>query len=1056
MASTNRTGISPQTEHSVKPGPIAWFAANPVAANLLMLFLIAGGIISGTNLAIQHVPPLELRTILVIVPFPGASPEEVQEDVVRRVEESVVGLAGVEQVTGSAQEGRGRVDIELSTFADVESVFDDVQNAVDSIENFPPLNAERPEVTNIEFAVEIITLAVSSSAVSEHELRLAAENLRDELLELPAISQVRLRGARDREISVELSEEELRRHNLTFNEISNAIQRASLNLTSGELYTESGGIVLQTVSKRRHGDEFKNIPVITRDDGTIVTLGEIAEIRDGFVDEQIVTRVDGVPTVLVRVNATDTQSIVELGREVKNWMADYQPPSNIEVGIWRDRAQPALDRFSDIFRNGVIGAMLVFLMLILLFDLRIATWVTVGIPLSFIGAFLFFGPAGLSLNVGTLLGLFLMIGIVVDDAVVVGESIAAERESRENSLEAAILGARAVVGPITVGVITTVLAFLPFLFVTSPSYQIIKVFPFVAVFVLLVSLIEAFFILPAHLSHAKPWSISPLFDIQTRLRGWLNGVRDRNVASAVSWSVRNVFVTIAAGVAVFAVAIALLWSEVVRFVIWDPSNSDSGEIQANLELPVGAPFDATLVAAERFARAAEVVNEQLEGNAVQSISIMVGEFVSSGYADKEPRQGSHRASVRLRLSDESFRTDSASDIQNRWRLQVGDVSYLEDVSFQTSRYEERPTISYALKHDDPAVLALAVEDMQSYLAEIVGVYGISDGLTPGKRNFEIELTELGKAAGLTPALLGKQLRANFNGAEVQRIQRGRDEIKVVVRYPTERRRSLKELANERIIVRPQRDGRGDRGYTEIPLSAVARLVESRGPATLTRIDGKPSVIVSASSDHAKITPLQVRRQVNNELLPRLVEAYPDLKVEAHGSERANRATLRMLGVMFPIALIAMYGLMAGFLRSYWKPLVAVLGIPIGFAGAVLGHWVLGWDFTIMSLFGVIGVAGVIVNDSLILMDRYNTIRRENESVPAIAAISAATRVRFRAVFLTSLSTVLGLSPLLYERSDELAFMVPMIVSILGGLVLSGMFILFMLPALVMIAEGRNE
>ena len=1057
MPTTDTVPVT-QPGTAVKPGPIAWFAGNPVAANLLMLFFIVGGIIAGTHLAVQHFPPLNLRTVTVTVPFPGASPREVEEDVNRRIEESVIGLAGVERVVGTATQGLGRISIELSTFADPTSVLNDVQTAVAGIENFPPVTADHPEVELQQLALEVMTLAVSSTAVSENGLRLAAENLRNELLELPSISQVKLKGTRDREISIELSEEELRRHNLTFNEISNAVQRASLNLTFGELRTDAGGVVLQTVSKRRFGEEFKDIPLITRLDGTIVTLGDVAEIRDGFVDEDVVTRFNGQPTVLVRIDATETQSVVGMAREIRNWLESYDPARDVTVSIWSDRAQPSLDRVSAIIRNGVIGAILVFLSLVLLFDLRIATWVTVGIPLSFIGSLLFFGPADLTLNMGTIFGFFLMVGIVVDDAVVVGESIAAERERGKRSLDAAISGARAVVGPITVGVVTTILGFLPFLFITTTNYQIVNVFPWVAFSVLLVSLIEAFFILPAHLSHEKRWSAPPLSDLQNLLRDRLEGVRDRVVVPAVSWSVRNITLTLACAVLVVIAAVWLLRSETVRVIMIDKDANLSGNVQADLALPIGAPFDATLATAERFVTAGHAVNEQLGGTAIQSISIVVGNTAATRLRDKEEQNASHLASVRLHLHDRPVRTESPADIERLWRRHVGDVSYLEKVEYQTTRVQDRPTVAYAVKHHDARTLVDAATELRSFMSGMSGIYEISDSLSLGKRHFEIQLTPAGKAAGLTPASLGKQLRANFNGAVVQRIQRGHDEVKVMVRYPTERRRSLSELANERII-RPAGGGPGGPGagaYTEVPLSTVARLTEKRGLATLTRIDGKQAAVVNGRADTATITPLQARRQIGEEIIPDLLERYPGLKIEIHGAARDTRAILETLGLTVPLALLAMYALMAAFLRSYWKPLVAVVGIPIAFAGAVLGHWILGWDFTAMSLFGVIGVAGVIVNDALVLMDRYNTIRRDNDAIPAIAAVSAATRHRFRAVLLTSLTTVLGLSPLLYERSDELLFLVPLVVSMLGGLVLSGLFILFILPTLVMLAEGRHE
>ena len=443
----------------------------------------------------------------------------------------MIGLPGVGRVVGSAAEGVGTIRIEMAPFARSGTVLDDVRNAVDAIENFPPRNAEQPEVELSRASLEVMTLAVSSARLTENELRLAAEDVRAELLRLPSISQVTLGGSRDREITIELSEEELRRHDISFATIARIVKRASVNVTFGELRTNAGGMVLQTVAKREVGEEFETIPLITRLDGTIVKLGDVANIRDGFADEDIVATVDGKPTVFVRIDAAAQQSIVDMSGEIKAWLPTYDGPGEFAVGIWNDRAQPALDRNSDILRRGIIGAMLVFVCLVLVFDLRFATWISVGIPLSFIGSLLFFGPADMTLNLGTMFGFFLLIGIVVDDAVVVGESIVAERERGKAGVEAAISGARAMVGPITIGVCTTVLAFLPFLFVTAGTYQIVSVFPWVAIFVLLVSLVEAFFILPAHLSREAPWSRPPLSDLQRWMRGRVDALRDSVVAA---------------------------------------------------------------------------------------------------------------------------------------------------------------------------------------------------------------------------------------------------------------------------------------------------------------------------------------------------------------------------------------------------------------------------------------------------------------------------------------------------------------------------------------------
>ena len=1043
---TTEAERSAEAEHAPPRGLIAYFAANPVAANFLMLVGVVGGLVAGSQLAVQLSPDLDLRTVAVTVLAPGSSSQEVEQDINRRVEQSVIGLPGVERVVATATEDLGRIDIELAPFADAETVLRDVQNAVDRIEKFPPANAERPEVKLRRLEMEVMTLALSSSQVGEDALRRAAEDVRSELLELPSISQVRLVGARDREISIEVSEEELRRNDLSIAEIANTVRRASLNLTFGELRTDSGGVVLHTVGKRSIGEEFAEIPLITRLDGTILTLDDVAEIRDAFADEEIVARVNGVPAVFVRVEAAQRQSIATIADNIKNWLATYESPQGVTISVWSDIAEPAIARQAGILRNGLIGAALVFLLLVLVFDLRVATWVTLGIPYSFVVALVFFEPANLTLNLGTMIALFLMIGLVVDDALVVGESIAAEREKGKGALEAAVAGVKLVASPITIGACTTVLAFVPFLFVTAPAYQLVNVFPYVAFFVLTVSLVEAFLILPAHLSQEAGWSLWPLSALQARVSAWLDRTRERTVVPAVSWAVQHVASTLLIGSALVVFSLLLVRTEAVRVVLLDEQVNAPDYIQVSLQMPFGTPFATTLAAAEHIAAAAEAMNEQLPGDSIKEVSILGGRHLT-GRSSGEGSAGPHLALVRAHLNERPVRQTAPAEIERVWRDKVGDVSYLEKIQFQSALIQTRPSIAYALKHDDPEILANAALDTRSFLATVPGVFQISDSLSPGKRHLQIGLTSVGEAAGLTPAGIGAQLRANFHGIEAQRIQRGHEELKVMVRYPPERRRSLGELSSERL----RRAGGG-----EVPLSTVATLIEGRELATLMRIDGKRAGLVTARSDLTVITPFQARRRVEREFIPGLLKDYPGLQVEPDGGVRDEHSMMKTMVLLIPVVLIAMYAIMAAFLRSYWKPLVAVAGFPLSFAGAVLGHWLLGWDLTGMSLFGIIAVFGVVVNDALVLLDRYNAVRREAPLMPAIAAAAAATRHRFRAVFLTSATTLLGLSPLLYERSDELMFLVPFVVSMMGGIVLSGIFILFVLPALVMIAEGRHE
>ena len=744
MTTTDTQGTV-QPADPARKGLIGYFASNRVAANLLMVVFIVGGIASGFGLAVQNFPEIDLRNVIVNVRSPGSSAQEVEQDVNRRVEEAVIGLAGVERVVATATEGRGNIRIEMATFADANTVLNDVRNAVDAIESFPPLNAEQPEIELARLTIEAMTLAISSSVAGEDELRLAAEAVRSELLELPSVSQVTLRGTRDREIAIELSEEELRRNDLSITQVSNAVQRASLNLTFGELRTDSGGVVLHTVAKRSIGEEFEGIPLITRLDGTIVTLGDVAEIRDGFVDDDIVSEVDGTPAVFVRVDATEQQSITDIVGDIRSWLAGYEPPQNVAVGVWNDRAQPALDRLSGIARNGLAGAVLVFVLLLLVFDLRAATWIAVGIPLSFIGSLMFFGPANLTLNMGTLVGFFLMVGLVVDDALVVGESIAAERDKGKRGAEAAEAGARAVVGPITIGVCTTLLAFVPFLFVTATVTQLVNVFPYVALFVLSVSLIEAFLILPAHLSHEARWSLGPLRAIQDRVCVWIDQIRDRTVVPAVSWSVRHGSSTLTAGAVLVLFSLLLVGSEAIRIIIFDAEMNPPENVQVDLYLPAGTPFATTLGAAERVADAANAMNEQLPGESIDAVSILAGNIVSSR-TGIEQSNGSHLAGVRVNLNERPLRQATPAEIERAWRLSIGELPQVERMEFQTTSVRPRPSVAYALKHDDAETLATAAAELRSFLATVPGVYEIADSLSLGKRHLEIALTPVGEAA----------------------------------------------------------------------------------------------------------------------------------------------------------------------------------------------------------------------------------------------------------------------------------------------------------------------
>ena len=1022
---------------------IEYFANNRVAANVLMLLLLGGGLLATNNLTFERLPAYDPRSVTVTVPYPGAAPNVVEEDITRRIEESVSGVVGVRRVLSKAGQGVGVVTVELETFADAADVQNAVRTAVERIENFPPLNADEPEIQRAEAIRNVVTLSVASASADEHDLRLDAEALRDALLALPSVAFVSLSGARAREIQIEVSEEALRRHGLTIGGVANLLRQSSFNVTGGQLRTDAGDVLISTFAKRSRAQEFEDIVLVAQPNGAVVRLRDVATVREGFVEEDLVNEVDSRPTIFVRVDAQSGQSLQEIARDVRQFIASYAAPPGTSVSLWHDETTFIVDRISTVTANGVIGVVLVFLVLLLIFDLRIALWIAMGIPISFLGSLVFFDATGMSVNVLTMFAFFVVTGIVVDDAVVVGESIARQRELGLSGAAASIAGVRAVAGPVTAGALTTAVMFFALYPLDDAWGQLVAVMPVVIGLVLAVSLIEAFCILPGHLAATAPWSRSPLAELQTTMRVKLDEFVHGKLVRAIALAVRFPYVTVLAVVASVAVAAGLVATNIVSYVGF-PSNFAADRYQAVLTMPPGTRFEATEAAARHVAEAARVANEAAGGTAVQSIALLVGWHRPFEYYEgkNESPSGDHLATVEVKFNPPPLRTVFADDFEHLWRRALGEVPGAETVSLQAPANLSPPIVSYLLSHDDEQVLAKAVAEMEAAASAVEAIYDVQNSARPGKRRYDVQLTDAGVAAGLTASSVANQLRNAFFGTEVQRIQRGREEIRVMVRYPPERRRSLGDLLDERIAL-PGGDA---------PLATVAKIAETQDYASLLRIDGRRAVTVTAWFDPEQGRPPQINAELRAKALPTLHNRYPELRVQEHGATRDASAMLSTLAWSFTLALIVVYGLLAAQLRSFGLPLLALAGVPMAAVGAVAGHLVLGYELTNMSLFGIVAVAGVAVNDTLILLDRYNRIRAEDPDMPAIAAIAAAARNRARAIVLTTITTVVGLMPMLYDKSELIEFLVPMVISLGAGLVFSSLGVLFLVPAVVIIGE----
>ena len=1023
---------------------VAYFAHNPVAANVLMLLLLGGGLFVANRATVERFPAYDPHTIVVSVPYLGAAPAEVEEEITRRVEESVAGIADVERVLSTAAAGIGTITVEYSSLADGVEVLNAVRAAVERIENFPPLNAEQPEIVRREVVRKVLVLAVSAESLDEDALRQDAENLRAALLALPDVSMVSLRGTRQREIQIELSEEALRRHGLTINEVVRLVRQSSFNLSGGKLRTNDGEVIISSLAKRTRAEEFQDIVLVSRPDGSVVRVRDVATVRDGFEELDLINEVDGRPTIFVRVDAAIGKSTQEVAEAVKRRLADYARPPGTAIELWQDESRFISDRIATVTGNAIIGAVLVFITLLVVFDMRLALWIAMGIPISFLGALVFFDAVGLSVNVLTLFAFFIVTGIVVDDAVVVGESIARQRENGLRGAAASIAGVRAVGGPVAIGAVTTVVTFFALFPLGDAWGQLVSVMPLVILLVLAVSLVEAFCILPGHLAAARPWSLSPLADWQGKARAALDRAIHGHVVEAIALAVRYPFRTLLVVVLAVAAAAAAVAFDVARYTAF-PSSIGVDRLQAALVMPVGTPFSATAAAAEQLAAAARAADQAAGGGTVAGIAVVVGRHRPQEYYEggSTPPEGSHLATVEVRFAPPPGRPLTAEDFQRRWRHATGTVPGADTVSFEPTQGLFTTHVSHLLIHDDEDVLAQAVADLSAAYAAVPAIHEVRDSLTEGKRRFDVQLTAAGVAAGLTVARVANQLRDAFFGAEVQRIQRGSDELRVVVRYPAERRRSLRDLLDERILL----PGGGD-----VPLATVASITETRDYAELLRIDGRRAATVTGWFDAELAGSRQVNAAVAATALPLVEARYPDVEIREHGATRDGTSMIRTLLWTFPLALVVVFGLLASQLRSFVQPLLVLAGVPLAAVGAVAGHMALGYDLTNMSLFGIIGVSGVVVNDTLLLLHRYNGIRRNDAALPAIAAISAAARQRARAIILTTATTVMGIMPMLYDKSEAIDFLVPMVISLGAGLLFSSLGVLFLVPAVLVGVE----
>ena len=1034
-------------------GMIEWLARNPVAANLTMVFIIVTGIASTFMVKAEVFPEIDLDRINIQVPYLGAAPEEVEEAVNVRIEEAIQGLDGIKQIQSTAAEGMGTVMVELELGADAREVLDEIKSNVDAITTFP-IETEAPIIRDMNNSQAVVDIAVSGN-LDTFTLKATAEQVRNDLTAIPEITQVEVISAPPYEISIEVSEVALRRHGLTFDQVANAVRRSSLDLPGGSVRADSGEILLRTVGQAYRGEEYENIVLWTRPDGSRLQLGDVATVVDGFAETDQYGRFDVQPTILVSVFRTGNQSAIEIAERVYEYVAiaQNQVPAGVALTVWQDSAKLLNARLSLMLRNGATGFLLVFLVLTLFLELRLAVWVSLGIPISFLGALAMMPGLDVSINVMSLFAFVVVLGIVVDDAIIVGENIYRHQEEHGNGLRGSIKGGQEIAKPVIFAVLTTVAAFMPLMFVPGMMGKIFRVIPLIVIPCLLFSLVESLMILPAHLSHIpKPKRPGPWRRFQGQFANGLKLVIERIYRPFLETALQWRYLTAAVGGAAMILTIGMVLSGRPNFHFFPSIEADF--MSATVTMPQGTPVDVTSEAVAKIEAGAARVRQDLlqeTGN-----DYFLHTHAAGGDQPIAARGGgpmgrvintsaSNVGEVTVELLPTEQRIYNSEQLGIKWRDAIGGIPEAVEVTIQSSIMNPGNDVDVQLAGPDIDTLRSAADDVKRELLNFAGVYEITDSFRAGKEELKLGIKPAAEGLGLSLQDLGRQVRQAFYGEEAQRIQRGRDDVRVMVRYPRDERRSIGDLENMRIRT-------PDGG--EVPFGQVAVVEPGRGFASIARVDRNRAVNVTAAVDASVTSSNQVINELETRILPDVLSRYPNVFYTFEGAQAEMSDAIGGLQRGFLLALLMIFALLAIPLKSYVQPLIIMSAIPFGLVGAVWGHIVMGIDVTMMSMFGLVALSGVVVNDSLIMVDFIN--RKREVHADMNVALREAGSNRFRPILLTSLTTFFGLAPLMLEKSFDAAFMVPMAVSLAFGVIFATVITLVLVPTAYLILDDISR
>ena len=1043
---------------------IRWFVNNTVAANMVMIFILVAGLLTLPRIRMEVFPDINIDVISISVIYPGASPKDVEEGICYRIEEKLTGLKGIKRIRSSASENIGVTTVEILPGEDVNEIQNKIKTQIDAIDTFPD-NAEKPTIQNMTGTSDVITVAVYGD-IEEESLVAISENIKDEIDGLPEISLTTIIGKKPREISIEISELTLKKHQLSIAQVARSIRLNSMDIPGGAIETNMGEILIRSKGQVYDQRGFANIPIISRQDGATLLLGDIAEIKDGFAKVDLSQKFNGSPSILIRVFRVGDQNALDISNAVKKYVDQISStlPKGVGIKTWNDEAIILKGRIDLLLKNAYLGLILVVTILAIFLKPKLAFWVSLGIPISFMGGFLLMPIFDVSINMLSLFTFILVLGIVVDDAIVVGENIFLWRERGLSGIEAAVKGATQVSVPVIFAILTTIAAFSPMLSVAGNIGQIWRIIPLVTIIVLVFSLIESLAILPAHLGHIDDEKLSRFRIInvlsqrwgkfQDKIKSRLDNFINEKYKPFLAWTLNHKGTTLATSAGVFILTIGLIAGGWIKFVFFPPLEADL--VNGTISYPDGSPIRMSMDGLGVIESSAQKLKKQLAleypgEDIFVNILATAGDQPVKNKSSQGPggagseATGTHYAEYAIELSPGESRSVSATEIARRWRELTPTIIGAKEVVFTSELFSAGDPINIQLVSQSILDLNAVSVLLQEKLATYPGVIDIKDSFSLGKEEIKLILKPKAKNYGITMVDVSNQVRQAFYGLEVQNFQRGRDEIKVFIRYPEQERKTIKNLESLQV-----RNSLG----VEVPLRQVVDMEFTQGFSAISRVDRQRSVNITANVDISKVTANEVLSAITQVDLPLLLKNYPSVRFSLEGEQREQNDSLGSIFKNFIFAMIVIYTLLAIPFRSYSQPLVVMGAIPFGLTGAIIGHIIMGQNLTILSLIGIVALAGVVVNDSLVLVDFINRYRADGHAVYE-AVLEAGPR-RFRPILLTSLTTFFGLFPLLMEKSVQAQFLIPMAISLAYGVLFATVITLVIVPSAYLFIDNLKD